>query len=90
MIIQLNDTYRIESNERNFILQRQKEVKEGKRTGEIYWIDIGYYPRLDWAITGCLKHGLMTSELKGLQQILDFLSDLGNDILAKVEVILNK
>lgn len=88
MILKLNDDYRIESDEKNFILQKKRTIEKGNNTGDIAWDNLGYYGnKIDWAIAGCLKHGLMKSEVEGLEIIRDYLYRFTADVVDKMELL---
>lgn len=88
MILKLNDDYRIETDEKNFILQKKRVVEKGANAGEIIWDNLGYYGnKIDWAIAGCIRHGLMKSEVEGLELIQDFLYKFTADVVDKMELL---
>ncbi|HEY5586667.1 MAG TPA: hypothetical protein VIK78_19535 [Ruminiclostridium sp.] len=87
MILKLNDTYQISTDNKNVALEELKVIKDGERKGEKYWSNIGYYPNFKWAIEGCLKHGLMNSDIEGLQEIQNYLYQLRADIIDKCELL---
>jgi hypothetical protein len=87
MILKLNDTYRISTDNKNVVLEEQKEVKEGVRKGEKYFTNIGYYSNFEQAIQGCIKHGLLNGDVEGLQQILDFIYMFKADVIDKMELL---
>ena len=87
MILKLNDTYRISTDNKNVVLEEQKEVKDGDRKGEIYFTTVGYYSNFEQAVQGCIKHGLLNSEVEGLQQILDFLYMFKADVIDKMKLL---
>ena len=42
--------------------------------------DIGYYPNIHQALNGCLKHGIIQTELKDVKTVCDKLDKLNKDI----------
>ena len=87
MILKLNDTYKIETDNKNVILVETKEVKDGERKGEKYFTNVGYYSNFKQAIDGCLKHGILNSEVEGLQDIQYFLEKFKEDVISRVELL---
>jgi len=87
MILKLNGTYRIETDNKNVILVEQKEVKDGDRKGEKYSVNVGYYSDWKQAVKGCLKHGLLNSDVEGLVAIDKHLEQCEKNIIAKCELL---
>jgi len=71
MIIMLTDQYRITSDAHNIILQEKKTGKSGKSKGVEKWNDIGYYPTIEWAVNDIVNEGIRTSQLEGVQSIVN-------------------
>lgn len=42
--------------------------------------DVGYYPTPQQALAGCLRHGIIQTDLKDLKSVCDKLDQLGEDI----------
>lgn len=42
--------------------------------------DVGYYPTPQQALVGCLRHGIIKTDLKDLKSVCDKLDQLGEDI----------
>jgi len=87
MMLKLNGTYRISTDNKNVVLEEQKEVKEGDRKGEKYFSTVGYYSNFEQAIQGCIKHGLLNSEVEGLRRILDYIYMFKADVIDKMELL---
>ena len=64
MILQLDDRYRITSDERNFILQRKsdprKNPRKGKKAKETtdQWRNLGYWADLSQLLASYTRQGL--------------------------------
>jgi len=87
MILKLNDTYQITTDNKNVVLEELKTIKDGDRKGEQYWSTVGYYPNFRWAEKGCMEHGLMTADVEGLRHIIECLERCTADIMAKCKEI---
>ncbi|MGE5631341.1 MAG: DUF5405 family protein [Caulobacteraceae bacterium] len=71
MIIYLNEQYRLTSEPLNIMLEEKKIVKEGKNAGQTRWNTIGYYSNLEQAVSNVFKRQIQTSEIEGIQNIID-------------------
>ena len=43
MSVRINDDWRVDWDEHNWILQHRHVVTKGKREGETDWVNVGYY-----------------------------------------------
>lgn len=48
--------------------------------------DVGYYGTPHQALSGCLKHGIIATDLKDLQTVCDKLDKLNADILKAINM----
>ncbi|WDS60653.1 hypothetical protein BC7_00056 [Bacillus phage BC-7] len=77
MNIQLNETFKIVSNEYNIILQEKYEKEKNRvKTGEFDYKDVGYYPTLDKALTGFKNKKILKSNATSLQEISKELKEI--------------
>ena len=71
MDIRIGDKYAIQSDSYNIIL-REKRIKgeDSKNPGEEYWIDIGYYAKLDQAVEALIDLRLKQSDVNSLLEAI--------------------
>lgn len=72
--IQIDDDYRITSDQYQWILQKMRVVATGKRKGEVDWDCITYHASLKQSLSSYLERSLRLSEassLKELQEVSD-------------------
>jgi len=78
----VGENLKITSDRLNYVIEQRKVRTEGENIGEEYWVNAGYYSQFDETI---FKHlinlGLRTSDLKGVKEILDYLTEIRKDIL---------
>lgn len=80
MILPIDDTTRIVSDELNWIVQRCFKSKKGATAGLMIWRSERYYPKLQQAVVSVLNSELKGSEAKDLHSLL-------NDLEAATERI---
>jgi hypothetical protein len=78
--LQINLEYRVRTDEFNIFLEKRRIVKEGKSAGQEAWDNIGAYPDFNWAYRGMVKHGILRSDLQGVQAIIDAIDRVHKDI----------
>jgi hypothetical protein len=88
MTLQLNDKWRIVTEPNNFVLQELKEYKR-KETKEVFykWETEGCYGNEQQAIKGCLRHGLITKDLNGLEEIEEYLTVFTQEIINQMHTL---
>ena len=87
MILKLNNTYQIVTDNKNVILQERKIAISGENVGKEYFSNLGYYSNFEQAIKGCLKHGITSSDVEGLQAITNYLACIATDIITSVKLL---
>lgn len=85
MTLQINDQWRIETDPMNYMIQKSRVAKEGKKAGETVWDTIGYYPTLEMAYKGLLRLDLAESDLKGIVAITQHLYKIHLDIRRSIQ-----
>jgi hypothetical protein len=74
MIFKINDDYRLSADATCITLEKkrviEKDTKHHKAGDEVYDA-IGYYGEFEHAYRALAKHGIMSSELEGLQAIIE-------------------
>lgn len=53
---------------------------KSEKTGTMQYKDIGYYPNIEQALSGCLRHGMIQTELRGVKEVVDELRRIEVDI----------
>lgn len=86
MIIILTDQYRITSDAHNIILQVKKTGKNGKGAGVERWIDKNFYPTIECAVSSMVNKRLLTSELEGVQSIVNEIKTSTANICERIKV----
>lgn len=73
----VKDTWRIETDEMNVILKR-KAIRgdKAKEPGEDFWITVGYYGNIDWALRAAVDKGILRSDDETLVELLDTLNKI--------------
>jgi len=78
----VGENFKITSDRFNYIIEQRKIKTEGENVGEEHWTTAGYYSMFDESLFKFLaNHGLKTSELVGVRQILDYLAQMKKDIM---------
>lgn len=80
MTIKINEQWRIETEPLNYMLQKSRVIKEGKKEGQRVWDTIGYYPTLELAYKALTTKGLASEDLQGIDEIVDYLLYIHEDI----------
>ena len=87
MNIKIDKEYSIQSDERNVILVRTKEVKRGKNAGEIYEENVSYNATVQKALKDYLRVKTNLSEATSIQELLNEVKEIKktiNDVLGGV------
>jgi hypothetical protein len=75
MELQIDDNYRIVTDDRNFTLQkiswREKNAETGEPTGKEKWDGIGYYATLPQALEALFRRRILDSKAVGFQEALE-------------------
>lgn len=71
MDIRIGDKYAIQSDSYNIVL-REKRIKgeDSKNPGKEYWIDIGYYAKLDQAVEALIDLRVKQSDVNSLLEAI--------------------
>lgn len=80
MEIQVNDTYRLTSNEKNVFLEEKKIAEEGKNKGKEYYADIGAYPNIEVALERLITKVDNKSLVNSLEELKELRKELHKDI----------
>lgn len=82
MIIDLNENYRVETDEFNFILQEKRRARN-RATGAntVSYKNIGYYPNLSSLIKALLNREILLSKVVTFQDLENFLEERVNSIV---------
>ena len=70
MQLQINSEYRIRTDENCIMLEKSRIAKDGKNQGNEIWEVVGYYPDIEWAYKGMIRHGILKSDLQGVDEVL--------------------
>ncbi len=91
MIIDLNESHRIETNELNFILQEKQRVRN-RTTGAntVSYKNIGYYPNLSSLIKALLNRKILLSKVVTFQDLEFFLEERVNSLVDMLAHIILK
>ena len=81
MKLKLNKDYRIETDERNFILVKNNQNK--------YAGAIGYYSSLKQLFSGALFHGLKLTDLTKLKEIINHTNEFEANIKETLDKLPN-
>lgn len=63
MIVVVNEDWRVRGTELQWILERLPEAKPGKERKKDGWVQIGYFQRLDTALTVPLMRGIRMTDV---------------------------
>ena len=78
----VGEKFKITSDRFQYIVEQKKVKTEGENIGDEYWVTAGYYSMFDESLFLFLvNHGMRTSELVGVRQILDYLTQMKKDIM---------
>jgi hypothetical protein len=85
MILKVNDDYRISTDALNIMLEKKRIVKEGTtsktlKAGDEVWDTIGFYGEFEHVYRAMVKHGIMASDLEGLQAIIKEIDRIGHAV----------
>lgn len=71
MIIQLNDDFRLTSDEYCYIVQ-QRKISTKRSTGEQYenWVDKWFFPTIEQAVSKIVDYEVKVSDAEGVNKVL--------------------
>jgi hypothetical protein len=78
--LQINNDYRIRTDELNVMLEKRRVGKKGATEGIETWDIVGYYPEMRWAYNAMLKRSIHVSDLEGVQAIVTAIERVEMDI----------
>lgn len=89
MEIQLNDKYKLQSDNLQYKLMKKTTVKSGEDKGKEKWVNEGlYYTSLKGAFNGYLDYQLKRSDCQGLKEVMEKVEEIKaeiNDVLDGIE-----
>lgn len=80
MELQINNNYRIRTDDLSVMLEKRRVAQKGKSEGTEVWEIVGYYPEFDWALREMLRRGMLQSDLYGVKAIVDAIGSATEDI----------
>lgn len=71
MMIQLNDDFRLTSDEYCYIVQ-QRKISTKRNTGEQYenWVDKWFFPTIEQAVSKIVDYEVKVSDAEGVNKVL--------------------
>lgn len=91
MNIELNDQYRINKDNHNYILQEKKypdpNSKFTKDPNAYRWIDVGYYGKLKHLVDGLIEREVKTSTVEDIRDIVHLVETVKEEIFQRLEGI---
>jgi len=87
MNIQINEEYRITSDQHNVILNKKMEKKEGSTKTEDTYRQIAFYPNLQQACVGILQKSINLSEdtVSSLEELVELVNDVEENIISTIK-----
>ena len=86
MDIKINARYIIRTDEQNITLyETNVSGEKSKEPGTVTERVIGYYPTLEWAAKGCLRHGITTLDLINVYEIIRAIKCAEKDITKAID-----
>jgi len=87
MNIQINEEYKITSDQHNVILNKKMEKKEGSTNTEDTYRQIAFYPNLKQACVGVLNKRINLSEdtITSLEELAELIDDVEENIISTIE-----
>jgi hypothetical protein len=82
--LQINNNYRIRTDELNVMLEKRRVAKKGATEGIEIWEIAGYYPEMEWAYKDMLRRKIHTSDLVGVQAIVAAIDEAKTEITESV------
>lgn len=80
MELQINNNYRVRTDELNVMLEKRRVAQKGKSEGTEVWETVGYYPEFEWALREMLRRGILQSDLYGVKAIVDAIEVFAEDV----------
>lgn len=89
MEIQLNENFRITTDNYNYILQEQKLVQPKDDSKEQYykWDDVDYYGKLEHALNSALEKITRDSDIKSLEELKQLWIDVTKQFINAVKFV---
>lgn len=90
MILKINDDYRITTDSMNIMLEKKKVIENNTKThkiGDVVWNIIGYYSEFEHAYNAAIKHGILTSDLKGLRAIINKIDIITQEVRKSLSTV---
>lgn len=87
MEIQLNEKFRITTDNYNYILQEQKLVQPKDDSKEQYykWDDVGYYGKLEHALNAALEKVTRDSDVVTLEDLKNLWLDISKQFIKAIK-----
>jgi len=81
MIIPINEDYRIETDEHQWILKNSKAYRN-KKTGElkVTWTPVGYYPTFEGTVNALADRMLRTSKVVGMEEAIGIMKSIKHEL----------
>ncbi|HSH36210.1 DUF5405 family protein [Schnuerera sp.] len=80
MKISVDNKHQIVSDSMQYILQGKKTVREGKKEGEEYWVNVGYYSKIYNALQGYKELQIKNSNVTTIDELMKLIKNLDNKI----------
>jgi len=87
MIIQLNDSFRINIAGSGVILEEKNISGNEKGKGIEKWILISAYSSLERAVSVVIRRGILTTEIEGIQNILNAIKSGVSHLCEQIEIV---
>ena len=88
MILQINDKYRITTDDSNVIIEEGRIVGDkAKNPGEKVWRQIGFFPNLEQACKRILDLGVYESTAEDIKSLLQAVDTLKSEIVSAIRGI---
>lgn len=86
MMLQLNDNFRLTSDEYCYILQ-QRKISTKRDTGEQYenWVDKWFFPTLEKAVQSLVEYEVRVSDAEGVNELLKAMENNKKAILKELK-----
>ena len=81
--MKINDSYELVIDDIGCYILKHHYISQ--KTGNDRVKDIGYYQNIHQALEGCLKHGIIETELKDVKTVCNKLDKLNKDIQKAIE-----
>ncbi|AIW03542.1 replication initiation protein [Bacillus phage Moonbeam] len=85
MNIQLNENYKLTSDQHNVILNRKNKKKEDNPNTEDTYSAIAFYPNLEQACNGLIDKEIRLSEATSIEQLVNDMTKLKDEIVVAIK-----